>query len=265
MDKELLRIIIIVIGLIVVIDTLIRLYLHNQDFLRSKFPFLGGEQDGDDWQDEEAEHQAASATTEKEPGKPTELTGQGSKPVAKAGPKAEADPDSDIISGQDLLNFEPEDSALVRGRRPQDQDNLDDEPIEPQQRFVAPAIIQFSIVAKTNHVFSGPDLVKAFQIAGLEYGEFKVFEHFGADGKADFAAACLVEPGVFPEADKMEGFVCPGIVFFMQVGSLDDAPSVFEELLEAVNLVAVELDGNVLDHLRKPLTNHTIHLIRDSL
>jgi FtsZ-interacting cell division protein ZipA len=51
----------------------------------------------------------------------------------------------------------------------------------------------------------------------------------------------------------------------MQPGVLDDAVKVFDDFLEAVNILAVELDGEVLDHDRKALTNATIQSIRQSL
>ncbi|TAL46194.1 MAG: cell division protein [Methylovulum sp.] len=144
-------------------------------------------------------------------------------------------------------------------------DDFDLDEHEPPQRFVAPEIIQFSVVSKTNEGFYGLDLLKAFRIAELEYGSLKIFERLDAKRMVDFGVACMAGPGTFPASAGMDDFYCPGVVFFMQPGVLDDAVKVFDDFLEAVNILAVELDGEVLDHDRKALTNATIQSIRQSL
>jgi len=45
---------------------------------------------------------------------------------------------------------------------------------------------------------------------------------------------------------------------------LDDAAAVFEDYLETIGF-GEELDGDILDHKRQPLTDTTIQLIRQSL
>jgi cell division protein ZipA len=140
----------------------------------------------------------------------------------------------------------------------------EEEEIEPPPRFVAPAIIQFSIVAKADEGFNGSDLVKAFELVGLEYGNLKIFERVDANRLVDFGVACMVEPGTFPD-ENLDSFYCPGIVFFMQPGELDNAQAVFDDYIETIQLLAAELDGIVRDHQRQPLTDATIQLIRQSL
>jgi cell division protein ZipA len=139
-----------------------------------------------------------------------------------------------------------------------------DDDVEPPQRFVAPEIIQFSIVAKNDLGFNGIDLANAFQVAGLEFGPLKIFERLDAQDDVLFRVANMVSPGTFPETG-FESFFCPGIVCFMQPGEVEDAASVFEDYLETIELLAVELDGDLLDHNREPLNETTVKLIRQSL
>ncbi|MGZ8095027.1 MAG: cell division protein ZipA C-terminal FtsZ-binding domain-containing protein [Methylosarcina sp.] len=141
---------------------------------------------------------------------------------------------------------------------------VESEEDEPPPRFIAPQIIQFSIVAKAEEGFNGLDLVNAFQLAGLEYGNLKIFERLDANRLVDFGVASMVPPGTFPE-DNLESFYCPGIVFFMQPSELEDAAGVFEDYLDTIELVAAELDGAILDHQRQPLTDNMVRLIRQSL
>lgn len=140
--------------------------------------------------------------------------------------------------------------------------DFDDE--EPQPRFSVPDIIQFTVVARDVEGFNGVDLSNAFHLAGLEYGSLKIYERLDPNRLVDFGVASMVAPGTFPD-ENLESFFCPGIVFFMQQSQLEDASSVFEDYLETIQLVATELDGEILDHQRQPLTETTVQLIRQSL
>lgn len=139
-----------------------------------------------------------------------------------------------------------------------------DDDLEPPPRAAAPSIIQFSIITKADEDFHGTDLVEAFEMVGLEYGSLKIFERLDANRLVDFGVACIVEPGTFPDKD-LDKFYCPGIVFFMQPEALDDAPAVFDDYIETINLLAEKLDGVILDHRRQPLTDATVQAIRLSL
>ncbi len=146
-----------------------------------------------------------------------------------------------------------------------DNDYYDrDDDMDPPPRAAAPAIIQFSIITKADEDFNGADLVEAFKLVGLEYGSLKIFERLDEKRLVDFGVACIVEPGTFPDKD-LDQFYCPGIVFFMQPEALDDAPAVFDDYIETINLLAERLDGVVLDHRRQPLTDATVQAIRQGL
>ena len=140
----------------------------------------------------------------------------------------------------------------------------EEDDIEPPPRVSVPAIIQFSLVAKSDEGFNGIDLVNAFGIVGLEYGSLKIYERLDANRLVDFGVACMVEPGTFPDSD-VDTFYCPGLVFFMQPGALDDAQAVFDDYLDTIQLLAIELDGIILDHHREPLSDATIQSLRQSL
>jgi cell division protein ZipA len=139
-----------------------------------------------------------------------------------------------------------------------------DDDDEPQPRPVAPAIIQFCILAKADEGFNGLDLLHAFTIAGLEYGSLKIFERLDDNRLVDFGVACMTAPGTFPKTD-LESFYCQGLVFFMQPGVLDDPLSVFEDYIETIRMLAIELDGEILDHEKKPLSDAAIQSLRQSL
>jgi cell division protein ZipA len=149
-----------------------------------------------------------------------------------------------------------------------DQDDAVYEPeeddIEPPPRVAVPAIIQFSLIAQADEGFNGIDLINAFGIVGLEYGSLKIYERLDANRLVDFGVACMVEPGTFPDSN-LDTFYCPGLVFFMQPGALDDAQAVFDDYIDTIQLLAIELDGIILDHHRQPLTDATTQSLRQSL
>jgi len=140
----------------------------------------------------------------------------------------------------------------------------EEDDLEPPPRVAVPAIIQFSLVAKADEGFNGIDLTNAFGIVALEYGSLKIYERLDANRLVDFGVACMVEPGTFPDSD-LDSFYCPGLVFFMQPGALDDAQAVFDDFIDTIQLLAVELDGIILDHHREPLSEATIQSLRQSL
>ena len=140
----------------------------------------------------------------------------------------------------------------------------DEDDSEPPPRAAVPAIIQFSLIAKADEGFNGIDLVNAFGIVGLEYGSLKIYERLDANRLVDFGVACMVEPGTFPNSN-LDTFYCPGLVFFMQPGALDDAQTVFDDYVETIQLLAIELDGIILDHHRQTLTDATLQALRQSL
>ncbi len=134
---------------------------------------------------------------------------------------------------------------------------------EPQQQPL-PSIIQFSIVALNDEGFNGKALAELFQQIGLEYGSMKVFERIDAQRQVDFAVASMVEPGIFPDSD-LENFYTPGIAFFLQPAELDRPLEIFEDYINTINLLANELDGLKWDHNRDALTEETIDAFRQLL
>jgi len=141
---------------------------------------------------------------------------------------------------------------------------LDEHDIEPAPRFSMPDVIQFSLIAKAKEGFNGADLANAFAIVGLEYGSLRIYERLDTNRLVDFGVACMHESGTFPY-ENLDEFYCRGLVFFMQPGVLDHARQVFEEFIETIELLAIELDGTILDQHREPLTDETINLFHQSL
>ncbi len=223
MDKELLRIVIIAIGLIVILIMVIWAYLKNKKF--------------------QAQWAAEDELDANTPSAPSfadyDLNGNEEQAEAEAFEPHYYDTDDAV--------FEPEEHD-----------------IEPAPRFSVPAVIQFSLMAKAKEGFNGEDLANAFAIVGLEYGSLRIYERLDSNRLVDFGVACMHESGTFPH-ENLDEFYCRGLVFFMQPGVLDHARQVFEDFIETIEVLAIELDGTILDQHRDPLTDETIHLFHQSL
>lgn len=172
------------------------------------------------------------------------------------------------ISTADDEYIEPLGSAIMNPSESYysaDENDEEDDDFAPlPTRIATPPIIQFCLVAKSEEGFNGLDLIRAFRIAGLKYGSLKIFERLDANQLVDFGVACMVEPGTFPNG-HLDTFYCPGIVFFMQPDALDDALAVFDDYVETIRMLAIELDGEIWDHQRQALTEATVQAIRQSL
>lgn len=237
MDKELLRIVIIATGLIIITGMLAWAFVKNTKYRRSL----------DDFEDE----------TPPNAGRPQRsVIDEDDFPATFEEDEDEAVQIAPAVSASKPARYqEPEIDDLV-------DDEEDDEAPEP--RFAAPSIIQFSVIANQDEGFNGLDLAHAFDIVDLEYGNLKIYERLDSKRLVDFGVASMQPPGTFPEQD-LEAFYCPGIIFFMQPGELEDAVSVFDDFVQTAVFIANELDGTVLDHEHKPLSEKTVELIRRSL
>jgi cell division protein ZipA len=176
----------------------------------------------------------------------------------KEQPLAENDDDEDI----DIVPV----STKANPYYDEDEDDIDDEELIELSpaRPVAPEIIQFSVVARAEEGFKGTDLVSTFETIGLTYGKLKIFERLDVNRLVDFGVASMVAPGTFP-SHHLEDYHCPGVVFFMQPSLLDDAVTVFDNMIQAIDVLATDLDAVVWDADRKLLTAAKMKALRQSL
>lgn len=153
---------------------------------------------------------------------------------------------------------------------------LDDESLDPisaiadiepteetgRQAIDIPELIQFSIVCLAEQGFDALAVGEACHRAELEFGSMNVFERVDEQRQVDYAVANMVEPGTFPDND-WSSFYCPGIVFYMQPKQLVNPAAVFEDLLQTLDYLASELDGQKLDPQQQPLSSELVTYYRD--
>jgi cell division protein ZipA len=143
-------------------------------------------------------------------------------------------------------------------------------PVEKQEAVEtttlgAPFLIQLSVKAKLNRMFSGVSLREAMLDLDLVYGEMGIFHRLDSEFREPlFSIASLVEPGTFP-MDRMETFQCPGIVLFFQPAKVPNPLEVFDDLVSTGYDLAKRLDGIEWDETRRPLTPERVIQMRARL
>lgn len=118
-----------------------------------------------------------------------------------------------------------------------------------------PLLIQLSVSARRDP-FEGADLMAAAEACGLRPGEMEIFhclDEFDDATRVYFSMANMVKPGTFP-FDAMDDFSTPGLMLFAQLEGRPEDMTILEEMIATARKLANELDGDVLDDTRRPLT-----------
>jgi len=229
MDKELLRVVIILIGMLVMIGMLIWHFFKSlrerrevDDYFEdTEYDFPGEEFEVDEDEDE-----------------------------------MDIFPVDSLVDGDALLD----DDAIAPSHKTVSKPDVAPTIGRPS----LPGLIEFSIVSRADEGFNGEDLFDAFERVGLVYGSVRVFERIDKNRLVDFAVASMIDPGTFPDT-QLDQFYCPGIVFYMQPREVDDPLAVFDDFMETIDTLATELDGVVWDNQRQPLTAETIAQFRQMM
>ncbi|MEM1243448.1 MAG: cell division protein ZipA [Pseudomonadota bacterium] len=118
------------------------------------------------------------------------------------------------------------------------------------------AIIALNIFAKKDHTFMGYDLLQTLLAAGLRFGEMSIFHRYAELNQQTvklFSLARATNPGVF-DINNMGNVDCKGLILFMQLTDREFNHKAFKLMHATAQLLAEELNGELLDDQRQPLT-----------
>ena len=135
------------------------------------------------------------------------------------------------------------------------EETIESEPDESTSEI--PSLIMFSVVAPDTDEFNGAQLIPVLELVGLVCGSTQVFERLDDNNLVDFTVASIIEPGTFP-LDDLDSFTCPGLTFFMQPEAFDNPVEVFDDFVAVLHQVSGLLGGVEWDASREPLTEETI-------
>ncbi|WP_373509588.1 cell division protein ZipA C-terminal FtsZ-binding domain-containing protein [Thiocapsa sp.] len=231
MDANTIRIILIVVGALLILAL----------FLWERSRRAGDADEDDDYEEADAPYGLSSGKRE-----------------PRLGRVADDDPDGTDRSRRSqspAAQTRRADPESMRGDEWESEPVSDDEldPDMPDQ--IEPLLIQLSVSAR-REPFAGSELMDAADICGLRPGRMDIFhclDEFDHDTRIYFSMANMVKPGTFP-FDAMDDFTTPGLMLFAQLDGRPEDITILEEMIATARKLASELDGEVLDETRRPLT-----------
>jgi len=128
-------------------------------------------------------------------------------------------------------------------------------------------VFSLNVVARSEHGFSGADILQALLGYGLRFGDMDFF-HFSevqsGTSKIQFSVANMMQPGVF-DIDRMDHLQTQGLMFFLTLPGPEDMSAAFDEMLATAQALAETLDGDVLDDTRSVMTKQYIEATRQTI
>jgi cell division protein ZipA len=124
-------------------------------------------------------------------------------------------------------------------------------------------ILTLHVKARTSAGLAAADIAEALDNAGFHFGRYGIYHYRGSDGDDWFSAANLVEPGRFPDPGSDE--TAPGITLFMMMPGLAAPRAALDALLAAARRLAVDLDAELTDERRHPLTAGAAQRMREQV
>lgn len=111
----------------------------------------------------------------------------------------------------------------------------------------------------------GPAIAKACGALNLVFGDMDIYHyHDGATGQVLFSMASMVEPGSFPAADQEE-FATPGLTLFTQLPGARDGIEIYDRMLATAEKLASLLQVELCDERRNKLTRQMQEHTRESI
>ncbi len=172
------------------------------------------------------------------------------------------------VDMDDLRSLIPaHDEASTEGNRDGESvpdEEADDQPRQPDENL----IVIMNVMAQADRVFSGSELHRALDDVDLQYGDMKIFHHYGVGEMSGeepvFSVANVREPGFLP-LETLDELSTSGICLFMRLPGPLDGRVAFELMLNTGQRLADKLDGELRDDTRSLLSLESIGRIRDRI
>lgn len=128
-------------------------------------------------------------------------------------------------------------------------------------------VIVLHLFANPNRPYRGYELLQTLLTAGLRYSKRGIFHRYADITGRDtilFSLASAMEPGIF-DLPKMSGFSTPGLVLYLQAGTVQQPLSVLNLMISTAKEIAQDLGGELYDEQRHILTPEKIGEWRNQL
>ncbi len=180
-------------------------------------------------------------------------------------PMIMSEPEDELLPGtQTAFLFDDEASGEAK-HKPSETDTSD----ATAEKAGNEIILMLGLTPVSGESFDGDRAMKALRETGLQHGDMNIYHHYGVGQMQDrtplFSLASMFEPGSFDPHHLLDSLSTRGYVLFMRADGQHDDRASLELMLNTAERLAHELDAQVLDRTRKPLTSQTIEAMRKQL
>lgn len=111
----------------------------------------------------------------------------------------------------------------------------------------------------------GADLIRVMEKCGLVHGDMDIYHRLAeGGGQPLFSVANMIEPGTF-DLENLMSLQTPGITLFLQLPRTLDALHALDEMWSTAQNMSRELDADLLDRNRQPLSAQKQQSMRDEV
>lgn len=127
-------------------------------------------------------------------------------------------------------------------------------------------IVVLYVRARGDQRITGPRLIEAARMAGLEYGDMDIYHRLDESGNREsiFSMANMVAPGTL-EHTQSPDFSTPGVALFMRLPGPLGALDAWDAMLATARRLAELLDADMLDENHSSLNRQRIQQIREDM
>jgi len=124
-------------------------------------------------------------------------------------------------------------------------------------------IVQINVMSK-GRPFSAAQIQHATAQVDLKYGDMDIYHRETDAGQVLFSMASVVEPGTFPKGAD-ENFSTPGMTMFTQLPGARDGLAIYADMLFTAERLSALLDAVLQDETRSKLTKQAIEHTREGI
>jgi cell division protein ZipA len=121
-------------------------------------------------------------------------------------------------------------------------------------------------MAKPEKFLDGLEIQRVLEQLDMHFGEMQLFHRYLVSSQKQilFSAANVVEPGTLvPE--QFDLLQTPGLLLFANLPGPLNGLLLFDEILDAANQLAEQLDGVICNDQREPMTQKDIEAMRTKI
>jgi len=127
-------------------------------------------------------------------------------------------------------------------------------------------VISFSIMAVEGQQFAGQLVRTTLDNADLHFGDMQIYHRYtpGVQPQTLFSVANILDPGTLIP-DSLTSSSTPGLLMFARLPGPVNGLTLFDDLLETANKIALTLGGVLCNDQRQPISDQEVEAMRSRI